>query len=100
MRIPIELVGVDAVLHENEPNPVDLQVRLLLDFAPGYLVISAGMDIYADDPLGKIRVTTEGIREIGKRISALDLPTVIVMEGGYNNEALGKNIISFLGEFE
>jgi acetoin utilization deacetylase AcuC-like enzyme len=28
------------------------------------------------------------------------LPTVIVMEGGYNNEALGKNIISFLGEFE
>ena len=53
----------------------------------------------ADDPLGTIKVTTEGIGEIGKRISALDLPTVIVMEGGYNNEALGRNIISFLGEF-
>ena len=72
---------------------------LIRDFAPDDLVISAGMDIYADDPLGKIRVTTEGIREIGKQISALDLPTVIVMEGGYNNEALGRNIISFLGEF-
>jgi acetoin utilization deacetylase AcuC-like enzyme len=57
------------------------------------------MDIYADDPLGTIKVTTEGIGEIGKRISALDLPTVIVMEGGYNNEALGRNIVSFLGEF-
>jgi acetoin utilization deacetylase AcuC-like enzyme len=58
------------------------------------------MDIYAADPLGKIRVTTGGIREIGKQVSALHLPTVIVMEGGYNNEALGKNIVSFLGEFE
>lgn len=66
---------------------------------PACLVVSAGMDIYADDPLGKIKVTTEGIIEIGKRISALGLPTVIVMEGGYNNEALGKNITGFLGEF-
>jgi acetoin utilization deacetylase AcuC-like enzyme len=75
-------------------------LRLIREFAPNYLVISAGMDIYADDPLGKIRVATEGIREIGKRISALDLPTVIVMEGGYNNDALGRNIINFLGEFK
>jgi acetoin utilization deacetylase AcuC-like enzyme len=75
-------------------------LRLIRKFAPTYLVVSAGMDIYADDPLGTIKVSTEGIREIGKRISALDLPTVIVMEGGYNNEALGKNIVSFLGEFK
>jgi len=75
-------------------------LHLIRSFGPKYLVISAGMDIYADDPLGTIRVTTNGIGEIGKRISALRLPTAIVMEGGYNNEALGKNIVSFLGEFE
>src|SRR5215207_7917146 len=75
-------------------------LSLIRQFAPKYLVISAGMDIYADDPLGTIKVTTEGIGEIGRRISALGLPTVIVMEGGYNNEALGRNIISFLGAFE
>jgi acetoin utilization deacetylase AcuC-like enzyme len=74
-------------------------LSLLREFAPHYLVISAGMDIYAEDPLGKIRVTTEGIREIGKRISALKLPAVIVMEGGYNNEALGRNIVAFLSAF-
>ena len=72
---------------------------LIREFAPGYLVVSAGMDIYADDPLGTIKVTTEGIGKIGKRIYALDLPTVIVMEGGYNNEALGRNIIAFLSAF-
>ncbi len=74
-------------------------LSLIREFEPEYLVISAGMDIYADDPLGTIKVTTDGIREIGKRISALDLPTVIIMEGGYNNDALGKNMINLLGEF-
>jgi acetoin utilization deacetylase AcuC-like enzyme len=57
------------------------------------------MDIYAEDPLGTIKVTTEGIAEIGKRISALGLPTIVVMEGGYNNEALGRNILAFLSPF-
>ena len=64
------------------------------------MVVFAGMDIYADDPFGTIKVTTEGIAEIGRQISALGLPTVIVMEGGYNNEALGRNVASFLGEFK
>jgi acetoin utilization deacetylase AcuC-like enzyme len=75
-------------------------LSLIRSFEPIYLVVSAGMDIYAEDPLGTIGVTTEGIREIGKRIAVLGLPTVIVMEGGYNNDALGRNMISFLGEFE
>jgi acetoin utilization deacetylase AcuC-like enzyme len=58
------------------------------------------MDIYANDPLGRIKVSTAGIGEIGNRIAALDLPTAIVMEGGYNNDALGRNITAFLGEFK
>ena len=72
---------------------------LTQQFNPKYLVVSAGMDIYADDPLGTIRVTTEGIGEIGRRIAALALPTVIVMEGGYNNDVLGRNVVSFLENF-
>jgi acetoin utilization deacetylase AcuC-like enzyme len=72
---------------------------LIRSFAPDYLVVSAGMDIYADDPLGTIKVTTAGIGEIGRRIAGLDLPSLIVMEGGYNNDALGRNIVSFLSPF-
>ncbi|HSL43139.1 MAG TPA: histone deacetylase family protein [Anaerolineales bacterium] len=74
-------------------------LQMIRGFAPTALVISAGMDIYADDPLGSIKVTTEGIGEIGKRVSALRLPTIIVMEGGYNNDALGRNIVAFLSNF-
>lgn len=95
-NIPLEKGTDDARYF----SALEEALTLIRDFAPAWLVISAGMDIYAEDPLGKIGVTTKGIQEIGKRISALALPTVIVMEGGYNNDALGRNIVSFLGEFE
>jgi acetoin utilization deacetylase AcuC-like enzyme len=80
-------------------SALDEALVLLHKFAPKYLVVSAGMDIYTEDPLGTINVTTTGIAEIGQRISALDLPSVIVMEGGYNNEALGRNMVAFLSSF-
>ena len=97
--------------HHNFPLPagtddaayivaLERALELIRDYGPAYLVVSAGMDIYADDPLGTIKVTTHGIAEIGKRVAALELPTVIVMEGGYNNDALGRNIVAFLGEFK
>src|SRR6266508_503009 len=75
---------------------LDIALSHISEFKPEYLVVSAGMDIYADDPLGWIKVTTEGIGEIGKRIASLDLPTAIVFEGGYNNEALATNVLAFL----
>jgi acetoin utilization deacetylase AcuC-like enzyme len=103
--------GKGLGFHQNFPLPagtddaaylstLDRALELIRGFKPAHLVLSAGMDIYAGDPLGKIKVTTEGIIEIGKRISALNLPIVIVLEGGYNNEALGKNITGLLGELK
>jgi len=72
---------------------------LIREFVPTYLLVSIGMDIYEADPLGAFRVTREGIREIGKRIAGLGLPSVIAMEGGYNNEALGENVVAMLEAF-
>ena len=102
--------GVGLGFHKNFPLEKGTDVtryllaleealELIRSFAPKFLVISAGMDIYTDDPLGTIKITTDGIKQIAARISALELPTAIVMEGGYNNEALGRNIVNFLGEF-
>jgi acetoin utilization deacetylase AcuC-like enzyme len=80
-------------------STLDEALALIHMFQPQNLVVSAGMDIYADDPLGTIQITTDGIHEIGKRIAALELPSVIVMEGGYNNDMLGKNTVTFLSSF-
>jgi acetoin utilization deacetylase AcuC-like enzyme len=96
--------------HHNFPLPagtndeayletLEQALQKIREFKPAYLVVSAGMDIYADDPLGRIKVTTDGIGKIAKRIAELDLPTVIIMEGGYANDTLGKNILAFLSAF-
>lgn len=81
-------------------SALDEALTLVRKFAPKHLVVSAGMDIYTDDPLGTIKVTTEGIGEIGKRIASLGLPTIVVMEGGYANDVLGTNVVTFLGEMK
>jgi len=103
--------GRGFMYHHNFPLPkgtgdaqylptLETAIGLIQEFKPVYLVVSAGMDIYADDPLGTIKVTTDGIGEIGKRIASLNLPTVIVMEGGYANESLGRNMVAFLSAFQ
>jgi acetoin utilization deacetylase AcuC-like enzyme len=71
----------------------------ITDFSPTALVISAGFDIYKDDPLGDFNITLTGLTQIAEALSALDLPTVIVQEGGYNTDALGTCASHFLAGF-
>ena len=102
--------GQGSGLNRNFPLPagtddarylsaLDEALDILQSFAPQYLIFSAGMDLYAGDPLGSFNVTRRGIQQIGKHIASLKLPTLIVLEGGYNNEALGRNIASLLTNF-
>jgi len=102
--------GQGLGFHHNFPLPagtdddaylktLEQALQNIREFDPKYLVISAGMDIYADDPLGTIKVTTAGIGEIAEQIASLKIPTTIIMEGGYANEMLGKNMLEFLLPF-
>jgi acetoin utilization deacetylase AcuC-like enzyme len=75
-------------------------LQTIRNFKPDFLVVSAGMDIYGGDPLGSFKLTTDGIQQVSKQIASLALPSAIIMEGGYNNDALGRNITTFLGEFK
>jgi len=103
--------GAGLGFHKNFPLPkgtgdmeylsaLDEALGMIKNFASNYLVVSAGMDTFAGDPLGTFKVTREGFSEIGKRIAALHLPTAIIMEGGYANEALGTNIVTLLENFK
>lgn len=73
---------------------------VIRDYQPRYLLVSAGFDAGAGDPLGGFNVTPAGFGEIGRRIAALGLPTVLVQEGGYRLETLAENALSFLRAFE
>jgi len=60
-------------------------------FAPDLLLVSAGQDPAASDPLGRMSVTTEGFRGLTERAVALAAELcggrlVVVLEGGYSLE--------------
>jgi len=66
---------------------------------PGALLLSLGFDAFVDDPLSGLKVSTDGFRAAGAAIGGLDTPTVLIQEGGYQCEALGRNLTAFLEGF-
>jgi len=53
------------------------------------LVVALGVDAAAADPESPLQVTAAGYREAGRLLGGLDVPTVVVQEGGYHLESLG-----------
>ena len=88
--------GTDDALYLDTLNQA---LALISDFSPNYMVVSVGMDIYKEEPIGDFKVTQNGIRQIGERISALKYPTLIVLEGGYYLPLFGGNFCSFVRTF-
>ena len=62
-------------------------------FKPDIILVSAGYDLHESDPLAQLNVTTEGIRRIVRYIlHCADVPSVFFLEGGYDVNALGRNV--------
>jgi acetoin utilization deacetylase AcuC-like enzyme len=57
-------------------------------FGPDLLVVSAGFDAAAGDPLGGMLVSADGFRELARRTARLCERVACVLEGGYDVEAL------------
>ena len=63
---------------------------------PELLIVSYGADTYEGDPISHFKLKTSDYAPMARRIAALGLPTVVVMEGGYAVDALGANVAEFL----
>ena len=70
------------------------------DVGTSALVVSLGLDTFEDDPISHFRLTRPDFHELGRRLAGLDLPTVLVLEGGYATAALGDNVVAVLDGFE
>lgn len=64
------------------------------------LVISLGVDTYEQDPISHFRLKTKDYWHMGEMIAQAQLPTLIVLEGGYAIDAIGTNVVNFLQGFE
>jgi acetoin utilization deacetylase AcuC-like enzyme len=60
----------------------------ILGFEPDLLIVSAGFDAHADDPLAHMEVTGHGFRELARRCRSLAPRVSAVLEGGYNLDTL------------
>jgi acetoin utilization deacetylase AcuC-like enzyme len=100
-------VGPGADTNRNWPLPrgtgdadyfraLDEALAAIGRFSADYLIVSAGFDLVEGDPEGGMAISREGLRGIGQRIGALDMPTVVVQEGGYLLNELGENAVIFL----
>ena len=68
-------------------------------YEPAAVVVALGLDAHKDDPLAGLTVETEVFVEVGKRLAALGLPTVIIQEGGYPTAHLSANLSAFMRGF-
>ena len=57
-------------------------------FAPELVLVSAGFDAHAADPLSDMHVSENGFRELAGRCRGLSDRVAAVLEGGYNRETL------------
>jgi len=78
----------------------DKALARISEFAPGALVVALGLDASESDPLQGLKVTGAGFHAMARKIAGLGLPTVLVQEGGYLSDDLGRNLVQFLAGFE
>jgi acetoin utilization deacetylase AcuC-like enzyme len=103
-----EGAGAGATLNLPLPRGTEIQsylaaldraLEVIAAFSPGLLVVSFGADTFEQDPISHFALRTDDYPRVAERIDTLGLPTLIVMEGGYAVEALGRNVAAFLDGF-
>lgn len=74
--------------------------RAAESFQPEMVLVSAGFDAHAADPLGGMRVTTAGFAYMAKRIKDISRATgrgpCFVLEGGYNLNATADSVTAVI----
>ncbi|MBC8105136.1 MAG: histone deacetylase [Anaerolineae bacterium] len=76
-------------------------VPALNEFRPEVLLISAGFDAHAEDPLAQMNLSEDGFEQITRRLVAVADQhcggrVVSMLEGGYNLRALGRSVVKHL----
>jgi acetoin utilization deacetylase AcuC-like enzyme len=75
-------------------------LQRIREFRPDALVISLGVDTFAQDPISFFRLESTDFLSLGRMLGGLGLPSVLVFEGGYAVAEVGINTANVLMGFE
>ena len=70
-------------------------MRHVQKFSPSFLIVALGLDPAKGDPTGTWSLGPKDFEENGRMLNSLNLPTVVIQEGGYRTRTLGKNARAF-----
>jgi acetoin utilization deacetylase AcuC-like enzyme len=72
----------------------------IANFRAEALVVSLGVDTFAEDPISFFRLQSADFLAYGQMIGACAPPTLFVLEGGYAVGEIGINVVNVLSGFE
>ena len=85
---------------EDWSQALETASKRIADHRSELVVVALGVDTFEGDPISSFALKTSDYTAMGERISDLGLPTVFVMEGGYDVGPIGENVASVLEGFD
>ena len=70
------------------------------EYSPEHLIVSLGFDTYRTDPICDFHLSAGYFHQMAARIAALEYPSLLILEGGYDVEALGQLAVNFVKGWE
>jgi len=96
LNIPLEKGAADTGYH----RAVEHGLEAVSLFGSDILVVALGLDAFEGDPFQQLSVTTPGFHELGRLLAGINLPTILIQEGGYLTPELGENLRNVITGFE
>jgi acetoin utilization deacetylase AcuC-like enzyme len=102
-------INVPLAPGANDDAYLDILDQVILPaantFRPQIVLISAGFDAHATDPLGGMLVTEQGFGSLARAVVEVaekhaDGRVVAFLEGGYDPQALAKSVVATLAELD
>jgi acetoin utilization deacetylase AcuC-like enzyme len=102
LNVPIQAGAGDQEYAEIFKGAI---IPAIEQFEPELILISAGFDAHADDPLGGMRVTERGFANLASQVAAVAESSangrvVAVLEGGYDPSALGRSVAATIAALD
>ena len=81
-------------------DALSLAMTRIANFRADALIVSLGVDTFAEDPISFFRLQSADFLTYGRMIGECSMPTLFVLEGGYAVGEIGVNVVNVLTGFE
>jgi acetoin utilization deacetylase AcuC-like enzyme/GNAT superfamily N-acetyltransferase len=78
---------------------VEKALAIVCKFSPMFFVVGLGFDTMKGDPTGSFALKPEAMKKIGAALASINLPTLVVQEGGYSLKNLKTGSIALFRGF-